>query len=102
MASSGVPYPVPDLVFTSQATSTRRSTATMSISPSAHRQLRSSIRKPGSLQVLGGELLALPAQGILGVQSDHLRFRRWRNRVAARRLTGIALWRAGRAAASGG
>jgi hypothetical protein len=53
------------------------------------------------LQVLRGELLALPAQGILGVQADHLRFRRSRNR---RRRGGSpnALWRAGRAAASGG
>ena len=34
------------LDFTSQTTSTRRSAATMSISPSAQRQLRSRIRRP--------------------------------------------------------
>src|SRR5258708_2597056 len=46
MASSGVPYSVLERVFTSQATRARRSTMTMSISPSAHRQFRASIRKP--------------------------------------------------------
>src|SRR6516162_8322511 len=45
-ASSGVPYLVPERVFTSQATRARRSAATMSISPSEHRQLRASIRNP--------------------------------------------------------
>src|SRR5215813_15075400 len=34
----------------------------------------------GLLQVFGGQLLSVPAQGILGVQSHHLRFRRSRNR----------------------
>ena len=46
IASSGLPCLDPDLVLTSQTTSARRSAATMSISPSAHRQLRSSIRRP--------------------------------------------------------
>src|SRR5215472_3803741 len=34
----------------------------------------------GLLQVFGGQLLSMPAEGILGVQSHHLRFRRSRNR----------------------
>src|SRR5262245_47131214 len=46
IASSGVPNRVPERVFTSQTTITCRSAATMSISPSAHRQLRSSTRSP--------------------------------------------------------
>ncbi len=45
-ASSGVPNRVPDRVFTSQTTNVCRSTATMSISPSADRQFRSRIRNP--------------------------------------------------------
>ena len=44
IASSGLPYLGPELVLTSQITSALRSAATMSISPSAHRQFRSSIR----------------------------------------------------------
>ena len=44
MASNGLPYWALDRVLTSQITSTWRSAATMSISPSAHRQLRSRIR----------------------------------------------------------
>src|SRR4029077_7399797 len=46
IASSGVPNVVPERVFTSQTTITCRSAATMSISPSAHRQLRSNTRRP--------------------------------------------------------
>src|SRR6266566_8678429 len=46
MASNGLPYWALDRVLTSQITSTWRSAATMSISPSVHRQLRSRIRNP--------------------------------------------------------
>ncbi len=45
-ASAGSPKPVPERVFTSQKTSVSPSSATMSSSPSAHRQLRSTIRSP--------------------------------------------------------
>jgi hypothetical protein len=47
MASNGLLYSALDRVLTSQITSTWRSAATMSISPSLHRQLRWRIRNPG-------------------------------------------------------
>ena len=67
MASSGVPNAVLERVFTSTATRPRRSAATMSISPSAHRQFRVEYADPGALQVIHGQLLAPPAQDILGI-----------------------------------
>src|SRR6266566_3742149 len=71
MASNGLPYRALDRVLTSQITSTWRSAATMSISPSVHRQLRSRIRNPGPFRDGAWSSTSLPASMRLsGVLDD--------------------------------
>ena len=77
-ASSGVPYRVPDRVFTSQTTNVCRSTATMSISPSAAPPVPVQDAEPAALQVADRGLFAFPAEHVFRAHRHHLRLRRWR------------------------
>src|ERR1039457_5746013 len=80
MASRGVPYLSSDRVFTSHTTSTRRSAATMSISPSAHRQLRSRIRNPARSRYCAANCSPRLPKSYLEFKGHHLHLRPWRRR----------------------
>ena len=72
---AGCRNPVPDRVLTSQATSTRRSAATMSISPSAAAPVAVEDPQPGLLQVLGGSCSPCWPRASLSAIRHHLRRR---------------------------
>src|SRR6266704_444191 len=80
MASIGVPYLTPERVFTSQTTRALRSAATMSISPSAHRQFRSSIRRPARCRYSTASCSPCLPRTSLAFTPHHLRIRRCRIR----------------------
>src|ERR1051326_9085871 len=90
MDSSGAPNRSSVRVLTSQTTSTRRSTATMSISPSAHRQFRSITRNPDCCRYSAARSSPCRPRTSLAFIWHHLRFRRCRfGEAGAGRVCGL-------------